>query len=76
MSGEAEAQPESAQRHLFGTDGIRGNADELLTDALVTSLGRAAVEVLGGEKTRMAILRDTRASGLRIERALAAGGKQ
>ena len=61
------------QRQLFGTDGIRGDADELLTDELVTSLGRAAVEVLGGERTRMAILRDTRASGPRIERALAAG---
>jgi phosphoglucosamine mutase len=69
VSGEAEAP----QRHLFGTDGIRGDADELLTDGLVTSLGRAAVEVLGGEKTRMVILRDTRASGPRIERALAAG---
>jgi phosphoglucosamine mutase len=72
MSGEAVPQV----RHLFGTDGIRGNADELLTDELVTSLGRAAVEVLGGEKTRMAILRDTRASGPRIERALALGASE
>ncbi|MGH2906164.1 MAG: phosphoglucosamine mutase [Solirubrobacterales bacterium] len=62
-----------AVRHYFGTDGIRGDADSLLTDELVTSLGRAAVEVLGGERTRMAVLRDTRASGPRIERALAAG---
>lgn len=60
-------------RKLFGTDGIRGDADELLTDELVESLGRAAVSVLGGERPRVAILRDTRASGPRIERALAAG---
>ncbi|MFY9264850.1 MAG: hypothetical protein WAO61_05435, partial [Solirubrobacterales bacterium] len=59
----------TSQRKLFGTDGIRGEADSLLTDELVESLGRAAVEVLGGERTRMAILRDTRESGERIEAA-------
>lgn len=60
-------------RKLFGTDGIRGDAANLLTDELVESLGAAAVEVLGGPATRMAILRDTRESGPRIERALARG---
>lgn len=63
----------STDRKLFGTDGIRGDADSLLTDELVESLGRAAVRVLGGERTRMAILRDTRESGERIEAALARG---
>ncbi len=63
----------TSARELFGTDGIRGDADTLLTDELVESLGRAAVEVLGGERTRMAILRDTRESGVRIEAALARG---
>lgn len=60
-------------RKYFGTDGIRGNAESLLTDDLVARLGAAAVNVLGGAGTRMAILRDTRASGTRVERALAAG---
>lgn len=63
----------TSNRKLFGTDGIRGDAETLLTDELVETLGRAAVDVLGGERTRMAILRDTRASGERIERALARG---
>ncbi|MFY9487302.1 MAG: phosphoglucosamine mutase [Solirubrobacterales bacterium] len=63
----------TSQRELFGTDGIRGDAAALLTDDLVEALGRAAVEVLGGERTRMAILRDTRESGERIEAALARG---
>jgi phosphoglucosamine mutase len=57
----------------FGTDGIRGDADALLTDELVERLGRAAASVLGSEGARMAIIRDTRASGPRIERALARG---
>lgn len=60
-------------RKYFGTDGIRGDAANLLTDDLVERLGRAAVGVLGGEGTRMAIIRDTRESGPRIERALANG---
>jgi phosphoglucosamine mutase len=60
-------------RKYFGTDGIRGDAANLLTDELVEKLGRAAVGVLGGSGTRMAILRDTRESGPRIERALARG---
>jgi phosphoglucosamine mutase len=60
-------------RKYFGTDGIRGDAANLLTDELVEKLGRAAVSVLGGAGTRMAILRDTRESGPRIERALARG---
>ncbi|MBJ7458441.1 MAG: phosphoglucosamine mutase [Thermoleophilaceae bacterium] len=60
-------------RKYFGTDGIRGDAADLLTDELVEKLGRAAVSVLGGSGTRMAILRDTRESGPRIERALARG---
>jgi phosphoglucosamine mutase len=60
-------------RKYFGTDGIRGDAANLLTDELVEKLGRAAVSVLGGVGTQMAILRDTRESGPRIERALARG---
>jgi phosphoglucosamine mutase len=54
----------------FGTDGVRGPQQEL-TDDLVYALGRAAARVLDGE--RYLIGRDTRESGPRIERALAAG---
>ncbi|MGB0890263.1 MAG: phosphoglucosamine mutase [Solirubrobacterales bacterium] len=69
MSGEAIEHV----RRLFGTDGIRGDAYSLLTDELVESLAAAAVSVLGGDHPSIAILRDTRASGPRIERALARG---
>lgn len=60
-------------RKYFGTDGIRGDAATLLSDDLVERLGAAAVTVLGGETATLAILRDTRESGPRIERALARG---
>jgi phosphoglucosamine mutase len=54
----------------FGTDGVRGPADEL-DDQFVAALGRAAATVLGSE--RFVIGMDTRASGPRIARALRAG---
>ena len=60
---------------LFGTDGVRGVADDL-TDELAFSLGRAASLVLNeldSERPRVLIGRDTRASGERLERALAEG---
>jgi len=57
----------------FGTDGVRGHADEL-DDAFVHALGRAAAAVLGpAGGHRFVIGRDTRESGPRIERALRAG---
>jgi phosphoglucosamine mutase len=54
----------------FGTDGVRGPAEEL-TDPLVAALGRAAVAVLGSD--RFVVGRDTRQSGPRLGAALAAG---
>ena len=54
----------------FGTDGVRGPADEL-TDELVAALGRAAATILGTD--RFLIGRDTRESGARLEAALARG---
>ncbi len=54
----------------FGTDGVRGPAHEL-TDQLVAALGSAAAAVLG--RGPFVIGRDTRESGPRLERALAAG---
>lgn len=55
----------------FGTDGIRGLANEALTPDVAVALGRAAAEVLGGE--RVIIGRDTRRSGPMLEAGLVAG---
>jgi phosphoglucosamine mutase len=60
-------------RRLFGTDGVRGVAGELLTADLALALGRAAVEQAGTEHPRVLLIRDTRESGEMLEAALAAG---
>ncbi len=59
---------------LFGTDGVRGVANQDLTPDLALSLGRAAARVLGGgHAARFLVARDTRLSGPMLESALAAG---
>ncbi|MGH2747245.1 MAG: phosphoglucosamine mutase [Actinomycetota bacterium] len=58
---------------LFGTDGVRGIADEDLTSDLVIALGRAAGEVLAPRGGSVVVGRDTRLSGPRLEDALVAG---
>jgi phosphoglucosamine mutase len=58
---------------LFGTDGVRGIANEDLTSELALRLGRAAGHVLGGPGHRVVVGRDTRRSGRMLESALAAG---
>ncbi len=62
---------------LFGTDGIRGHADEFpLDDRSVFALGASLARQLGeslGRKPRMVTGRDTRESGPRIEAAFHAG---
>src|SRR4051794_10492438 len=63
----------SQGRRLFGTDGVRGRAGELLTAELALALGRAAVGVAGSEAPQVLIVRDTRESGQMLESALAAG---
>lgn len=55
----------------FGTDGVRGVANQELTPELALNLGRAAARVLGG--SRWLIGRDTRRSGPLLAAALAAG---
>ena len=55
----------------FGTDGVRGDARSELTPEFVEALGRAAAEVLGAE--RLAVGRDTRASGPELADALCRG---
>jgi phosphoglucosamine mutase len=61
---------------LFGTDGVRGVANRDLTAELAQRLGRAAVVALtdhGDLRPRIAVGRDTRASGEFLEAALVAG---
>ena len=56
----------------FGTDGVRGLANDELTAELAVALGRAAARVLGGPRS-VVIGRDTRRSGPMLEAAVAAG---
>jgi phosphoglucosamine mutase len=56
----------------FGTDGVRGVANEELTVELVTALGRAAARVLGTDEP-FVLGRDTRRSGPMLEAAMVAG---
>jgi phosphoglucosamine mutase len=58
-------------REYFGTDGVRGVVGEDLTTDLVERLGRAAT--LWSGRGRIFVGRDTRASGVELERALARG---
>jgi phosphoglucosamine mutase len=60
-------------RKLFGTDGIRGIANEHLSAELALAVGRAAVAILPPEAPRIIIGRDTRISGPMLEAALVAG---
>ncbi|MHB1390875.1 MAG: phosphoglucosamine mutase [Thermoleophilia bacterium] len=60
-------------RKYFGTDGIRGVANEMLTADLALAVGRAAVAALKPARPRILIGRDTRVSGPMLEAALAAG---
>ncbi len=60
-------------RKLFGTDGVRGVAGDLLTADLAVSLGRAATLQAATEHPRVLVIRDTRESGEMLEAALAAG---
>jgi phosphoglucosamine mutase len=58
-------------RRYFGTDGVRGVVGEDLTPDLVERLGRAAT--LWSGRGRIFVGRDTRASGVELEAALARG---
>ena len=63
----------SAERKLFGTDGVRGEAGTFLSAELATALGRATTASLEAERPQVLIVRDTRESGPMLEAALAAG---
>ncbi len=60
---------------LFGTDGVRGVANEFLTPELAFALGRAGGHVLAshGERRPVVVGRDTRCSGPMLEAALCSG---
>lgn len=59
---------------LFGTDGIRGEANSLLTPELAFGIGRATAWYLGeGKGGTIIIGRDPRLSGAMLEAALASG---
>jgi phosphoglucosamine mutase len=61
----------SAPRVRFGTDGVRGLANDTLTPEVALAVGRAAVTLSGGRP--VLIGRDTRRSGTMLEAAVAAG---
>jgi phosphoglucosamine mutase len=58
---------------LFGTDGVRGVAGELLSAELALALGKAATGHARAQRPRVLIVRDTRESGEMLQAALAAG---
>ena len=65
-----------AERKLFGTDGVRGVAGELLTAELALSLARAMAARVGARldhRPQVLVVRDTRESGEMLEAAVAAG---
>lgn len=62
-------------RKYFGTDGIRGPANRVITPELALKVGQAAGLVFkrGDHRHRVVIGKDTRLSGYMIETALVAG---
>ena len=62
-------------RRYFGTDGIRGRANGVITPELALKVGQAAGLVFqrGEHRHRVVIGKDTRLSGYMIETALVAG---
>lgn len=63
---------------LFGTDGVRGLANQELTPELALELGRAAAKQIRkdapkGRKLRAIVARDTRMSGDFLDHAISAG---
>src|ERR1700738_3011226 len=70
-----EAAGGHMRRKYFGTDGIRGRANGLITPELALKVGQAAGFVFqrGDHRHRVVIGKDTRLSGYMIEYALVAG---
>ena len=78
-----ETQGMTAQRRLFGTDGVRGVANiEPVTAETALKLGRAAAHVFGTaagnshhppDRRKIVLGKDTRLSGYMLENAIVAG---
>lgn len=62
-------------RRLFGTDGVRGVANQELSPELAFELGKAGAYILTeeGRRSKIVIGKDTRISGDMLESALVAG---
>src|SRR6187549_1897062 len=62
-------------RRYFGTDGIRGRANRVITPELALKVGQAAGLIFknGDHRHRVVVGKDTRLSGYMIETALVAG---
>src|SRR5512142_2642415 len=62
-------------RRYFGTDGIRGRANKVITPELALRVGQAAGLMFrtGDHRHRVLIGKDTRLSGYMIENAMVAG---
>jgi len=62
-------------RRLFGTDGVRGVANQELSPELALELGKAGAYILTeeGKRSKIVIGKDTRISGDMLESALIAG---
>src|SRR5580692_5084468 len=77
MRKDTNGVPAASARILFGTDGIRGVANEHpMTPELALQLGRAVTFVAGRGKThmpRILVGKDTRLSGYMLEQAIASG---
>jgi len=58
---------------LFGTDGVRGKAGEVLTPFLAMKLAMAFAECLPKKTGKILVGKDTRRSGYMIENALVSG---
>src|ERR1700722_5999692 len=74
---QTNGAPPAYERKLFGTDGIRGIANEYpMTPEVALQLGRAVTFVAGRGKShvpRVLIGKDTRLSGYMLEQAMASG---
>src|ERR1700755_396007 len=79
LAGDRFEKPERSggpmSRKYFGTDGIRGRANGLITPELAMKVGQAAGLVFqrGDHRHRVVIGKDTRLSGYMIEYAMVAG---
>ncbi len=63
-------------KKLFGTDGVRGEANKVVTPSLAFEIGAALALVLQEKQPKPTVLvgRDTRLSGSMIAGAIMAGG--